>query len=161
VDSLIDTAHRARVRTAQIDGRIRELRERNEWLTKDGLDSGSTPEQAMRAARFAGLARARASEAARRTVTAHLNAAAAHDRAAKLFDDLASAAVGDAAALGQKASKHRAWAEDERETARVMAAQDETQIAVTGAAASALPPRAGRRRERGEPTAADGHVADD
>jgi hypothetical protein len=156
VESLTDVAHRARIRKAQIDGRIRELHERNEWLTKDGLGTGSTPEQAMRAARFADLALARASEAAVHTVAAHRGSAAAHEHAAKLFDKLVSAGVGDVAAFTEKASKHRAWAETEREAARALAAQEETHIATTGAAAPALIPRAGRRRERDEPAAADG-----
>jgi hypothetical protein len=76
----------------------------------------------MRAARLAELSRARASEAAGYTVTAHLNAAAAHERAANLMDELASAGAGGA--LARKASKHRAWADTEREAARMTEAYE-------------------------------------
>jgi hypothetical protein len=159
VDRLIDATHRARIRTAEIQGRIRELRERNEWVAKEGFGAGSTAEQATRAARFAELARARASEAAGHSVTAHLHAAEAHERAANLFDELASA--GDDGAFAQKASKHRAWAETEREAARMTETHEAAHGAAVQAAAPAVPPHAGQRRERAETVGADRHVADD
>src|SRR5260370_24638610 len=87
-----DAVQRARARTLQVKDRIGEVRERTQWMTRDGGDSmtveewadkGSTPEQAARAAQYARLAKERAAEAAERRVTAHEHAALAHDHAAK------------------------------------------------------------------------------
>jgi hypothetical protein len=118
LESLTDAVERVRIRTAQIDGRIRELRERSDWLTENGLAKGSTPEQAMQASHFADIAQKRASEAAERTVIAHLHAATAHDRAARLLEDLAAVGIGDPEAKREKARDHRTWADGERAAAR-------------------------------------------
>jgi hypothetical protein len=121
VDSWTGAAQRIRIRSRQIDDRIRQLRLRNERMVRHRLSRGSTPEQVVRAADFARAALERARKAAQRSVSAHLRAASAHDRAAKRLDELAEAGLGDGAAHSVKARDHRASAQADRDAARACA----------------------------------------
>jgi len=105
------------VRALQIDDRIRDLHERNQWIEDARMARGSTPEQVGRAADYVRLAQDRASEAADRSLSAHLRAAIAHDRTAATLEELATTGVGGSAAYTERARMHREWAMAEREAA--------------------------------------------
>ncbi len=118
MDSVSEAAQRARIRSSQIGARIRELHERLDWLTEARLSKTSTPDQVARAAHFAQLAQLHATEAAEHSVSAHLNAACAHERTADMLETLADAGRDDRGARREQARKHRIWAQADRDAAR-------------------------------------------
>ena len=111
-------------RSAELDARIRDLHERNAQLSagsgvglEAGRTAGSTPAQVAKARALAGMASTRALEAIRRTAMMRLNAASAHDRAARLHDMLADAGRGDVAQHRERAALHRQQAGEDRAAA--------------------------------------------
>ena len=75
---------------------------------------GSTPDQVAKARVLASMANLRAFEAMKRTAAMRVQAASAHDRAARLHELLADAGEGDVQAHRERAVAHRQQARDDR-----------------------------------------------
>ena len=75
---------------------------------------GSTQDQVAKARALASMANLRAFEAVKRTAAMRLQAASAHDRAARLHELLAEAGQGDIRAHQDRAAEHRQQARDDR-----------------------------------------------
>ncbi len=115
-------------RSAELNARIRDLRERNAQLSAGfgppGFEGrrtvGSTPDHVAKARAAAVMASMRALEAVQRTATMCLHAASAHDRAARLHEMLADANLGDVRDHRDRGAVHRRLAREDRAAADVI-----------------------------------------
>jgi hypothetical protein len=112
-------------RSGELGVRIRDLHERNAELSAgsgrpdpaERRAVGSTPDQAAKAQALARTASLRALEALQRMATMRVNAASAHDRAARLHELLAEAGHGDVAEHRERAAEHQRQAHEDRSAA--------------------------------------------
>jgi hypothetical protein len=112
-------------RLIELAARIRDLHERNAQLPggsgPPGFErrrtAGSTPAQVAKARTAARIAGMRALQSLQRAAAMRLNAASAHDRAARLHDMLADADSGNVQDHRDRAVTHRQLAREDRDAA--------------------------------------------